>query len=85
MSLEIGIPVTFTIKMETERAIIVNNIMLANKPYINEAVLPKIYTEILSEKDNVTEANVEKWILQQRYVEENTVDVESHINELLSI
>jgi hypothetical protein len=85
MTLEIPIPVTFTIKMETERAFIVNNVMLKNKLYINEAVLPKMYTDIKSNNDNVTSADVEKWVLQQRYTEENTVDVEAHVEELLSI
>jgi hypothetical protein len=85
MTLEIPIPVTFKIKMETERAFIVNDVMLKNNLYINEAVLPKMYTNIKSIDDNVTSADVEKWVLQQRYTEENTVDVEAHVEELLSI
>jgi hypothetical protein len=85
MNLEIPIPVTFTIKLETERAFIVNDVMLKDSLYINEAVLPKMYTDILKTKDNVTSANVEKWILQQRYTEENTVDVDAHINELIAV
>ena len=86
MTLEIPIPVTFTIKMETERAFIVNNVMLKNNLYINEAVLPKMYTEInKTDNNHVTSANVEKWVLQQRYTEENTVDVEAHVEELLSV
>lgn len=86
MTLEIPIPVTFTIKMETERAFIVNDVMLKNKLYINEAVLPKMYTDIKSTDDNhVTSADVEKWVLQQRYTEENTVDVDAHIDELLAV
>lgn len=85
MNLEIPIPVQFTIKMETERAFIVNNVMLKNKLYINEAVLPKMYTIINATKDNVTSATVEKWVLQQRYTEENTVDVDAHIDELLAV
>jgi len=85
MTLEIPIPVTFTIKMETERAFIVNDVMLKNNLYIHEAVLPKMYTDIKSTDDNVTSANVEKWVLQQRYTEENTVDVDAHIDELLAV
>ena len=85
MALEIPIPVTFTIKMKTERAFIVNDVMLKDNLYISEAVLPKMYTDIQSTKKNVTSANVEKWVLQQRYTEENTVDVEAHVNELLSV
>lgn len=85
MALEIAIPVTFTIKMETERAFIVNNVMLKDKLYINEAVLPKMYTIINATNDNVTSATVEKWVLQQRYTEENTVDVDAHVEELLAV
>lgn len=85
MTLEIPIPVTFTIKMETERAFIVNDIMLKDKLYINEAVLPKMYTVVEDVNGNVTSANVEKWVLQQRYTEENTVDVDAHIDELLAV
>lgn len=85
MTLEIPIPVTFTIKMETERAFIVNDVMLKDKLYINEAVLPKMYTVVEDVNGNVTSANVEKWVLQQRYTEENTVDVDAHIDELLAV
>ena len=84
MNLEIPIPVTFTIKLTTERAYIVNNVMLKDSLYITEAVLPKMYTDIKKTKKNVTSAFVEKWILQQRYTEENTVDVDAHINELIA-
>jgi len=85
MNLEIPIPVTFTIKLETERAFIANNVMLKNKLYIQEAVLPKMYTIINATIDDVTSATVEKWVLQQRYTEENTVDVDAHIDELLAV
>ena len=85
MNLEIPIPVTFTIKMETERAFIVNDVMLKDKLYINEAVLPKMYTDVQDVNGNVTSANVEKWVLQQRYTEENTVDVDAHVEELLAV
>ena len=85
MALEIAIPVTFTIKMKTERAFIVTNVMLKDKLYINEAVLPKMYTIINATHDDVTSATVEKWVLQQRYTEENTVDVDAHIDELLAV
>jgi hypothetical protein len=85
MNLEIPIPVTFTIKLETERAFIATNVMLKNKLYIQEAVLPKMYTIINATLDDVTSATVEKWVLQQRYTEENTVDVDAHIDELLAV
>lgn len=85
MNLEIPIPVTFSIKMTTEKAIIAQNIMLKGQAYIKEAVLPKMFVSNIQEDENGITALVEKWVLQQRYTEENTVDVEAHIDELLSI
>jgi hypothetical protein len=84
-NLEIPIPVTFNIKMVTEKAIIAQNIMLKGKAYIREAVLPKMFTIINATDDDVSTAVVDKWVLQQRYIEENTVDIESHIDELFSL
>jgi hypothetical protein len=36
-------------------------------------------------EDGVTKAVVEKWVLQQRYTEENTVDIQAHVAELLAV
>jgi len=85
MNLEIPIPVTFTIKMITDKAIIAQNIMLKGSVYIREAVLPKMFTIINNTEDDVTTAVVDKWVLQQRYTEENTVDIDAHIEELLAV
>ena len=85
VSLEIPIPVTFTIKMITDKAIIAQNIMLKGSVYIREAVLPKMFTVISNTEDDVTTAVVDKWVLQQRYTEENTVDIDAHIEELLAV
>ena len=85
MNLEIRIPVTFTIKMITDKAIIAQNIMLKGSVYIREAVLPKMFTIISNTEDDVTTAVVDKWVLQQRYTEENTVDIDAHIEELLAV
>ena len=85
VSLEIPIPVTFTIKMVTDKAIIAQNIMLKGSVYIREAVLPKMFTIISNTEDDVTTAVVDKWVLQQRYTEENTVDIDAHIEELLAV
>jgi|TARA_R110000744_G_scaffold169694_1_gene287635 hypothetical protein len=85
MNLEIPIPVTFTIKMITDKAIIAQNIMLKGSVYIREAVLPKMFTIISNTEDDVTTAVVDKWVLQQRYTEENTVDIDAHIEELLAV
>ena len=84
-SLEIPIPVKFEIKIETDKAIIAQNIMLQDQYYISEGVIPKIYVNINATKDGITTADVEKWVLQQRYTEENTVDIQSHVDELLAV
>lgn len=86
MNLEIPIPVTFTIKMETDKAFIVNNVIIKEKTYLKEAVLPKMYTDIQMEEDEFgsTVAYVEKWVLKQRHDEENTIDIDEHIKELIS-
>lgn len=83
--LEIPIPVTFEIKMTTDKAIIAQNIMLEDQHYITEAVLPKMFTIIDVTEDGVTKAVVEKWVLQQRYTEEKTVDIQAHVAELLAV
>jgi len=84
-SLEIPIPVKFEIKIETEKAIIAQNIMLQDQYYISEGVIPKIYVNINATEEGITTADVEKWVLQQRYTEENTVDIQSHVDELLAV
>jgi len=85
MKLEIPIPVSFTVKTTTDKAIIAQDIMLRETQYIKEAVLPKMYTIINETKKGITTAVVEKWVLLQRYTEEQTVDVESHVDELLAV
>jgi len=84
-SLEIAIPVKFEIKIETDKALIAQNIMLQDQLYINEGVIPKMYVNINGTEDGIVTANVEKWVLQQRYTEENTVDIQSHVDELLAV
>ena len=86
MNLEIPIPVQFTIKMETDKAYIVNNVTIKDKTYLKEAVLPKMFTEFTSKEDEfgVTNANVEKWVLKQRHDEENKINIDEHINELIA-
>ena len=84
-SLEIPIPVKFEIKIETDKAIIAQNIMLQDQHYISEGVIPKIYVNVNATDDGITSADVEKWVLQQRYTEENTVDIQSHVDELLAV
>ena len=83
--LEIPIPVSFTVKTTTDKAIIAQDIMLRDTLYIKEAVLPKMYTNINETKNDNSTAFVEKWVLQQRYTEEQTVDVDSHVDELLAV
>ena len=84
-SLEIPIPVKFEIKIETDKALIAQNIMLQDQHYISEGVIPKMYVNVNGTEDGITSADVEKWVLQQRYTEENTVDIQSHVDELLAV
>ena len=69
----------------TDKAIIAQNIMIKGNAYIREAVLPKMFTIISGTEDDISTAVVDKWVLQQRYLEENTVDIESHIEELFAL
>lgn len=85
MLLDIPIPVQFSIKMETDKAYIVNNVTIQDTEYVKEAVLPKMYTIIEATDDKfITTAKVEKWVLQQRRDEEKNVDVDMHVQELLA-
>jgi|TARA_R100000231_G_C5328065_1_gene165502 hypothetical protein len=82
--LENPTPVSFTIKMDTDKAYIVDDLTIAGKPFIANAVLPKMYTNITATNKNVTTADVEYWILEQRYNEESQSSNEG-VQKLLSL
>jgi len=86
--IQISIPVTFKLKMETERAYIVTELHVSNMPYITEAVLPKMLVDadVTKEDDNgFISANVEKWVLEQRYNEEANQAASDGVKELLNL
>ena len=45
--------VAFTIKMETDKAIIVDNLSIAGQPYISSTNLPKMYVSNMVTKDGI--------------------------------
>ena len=79
MEIQVPIPVSFHIKMETNRALILSDIAVEDKVIVKEGVIPKMLI-------NVTDNNngfIESWVLQQRIKEEKMRDVEEAKKELL--
>lgn len=86
MSLELPIPVQFSIKMETDKAYIVSDLKLQNNLLCAETNLPKMYTEVKStNKDDVTLAVVENWVLEQRVQEARSQSVDNAISKLIEL
>lgn len=86
MNLELPIPVSFSIKMETDKAYIVSDLKLQDTLLCAETNLPKMYTSIKStDKDDVTTAIVENWVLEQRVQEARSQSVDNAINNLLKL
>lgn len=85
MNLEIPIPTSFSVYMETERAIIAREIVIDSTTFLKEAVLPKTCVANIETKDGVTFADVEKWVLVQRKKESQNVDVKTEIADLLAM
>lgn len=82
--LQIAIPCSFNIKMETEKALIVENIMVGETLLVREANLPKIYVDgSKTDKKGTTTAYVEKWVLAQRRDEERNIDIDAEIRDLI--
>lgn len=70
--LQFPIHVTFEIITETERALIVKNLKVLDKPFITECNIPKVAVSDIktNTKTQVVEAHVEQWVLRQRKNEE---------------
>jgi hypothetical protein len=86
MNLELPIPVSFSIKMETDKAYIVSDLKLQDKLLCAETNLPKMYTQIQStDKKDVTIAVVENWVLEQRIQESRSQSVDNAITKLLEL
>lgn len=81
MQLQIPIPVTFKIKMETERALILTDISLDGQIIVQEGVIPKMCA-------NVTDKNngfIESWVIEQRIKEEKLKNVEDAKRNILEL
>jgi hypothetical protein len=86
MSLELPIPVTFSIKMETDKAYIVSDLKLQDNLLCAETNLPKMYTQVKStDKNDVTIAVVENWVLEQRVQEARSQSVDNAITKLIEL
>ena len=84
-SLQSPVGVTFTIKMETDKAFIVEDLQIMGKPYISSTNIPKMYVDnAKTDKDGVTLASVESWIIEQRYDELYSEDANINAQKLLS-
>ena len=72
--------------METEKAIIAENIQLNDQDYISSTNLPKMYTVIHNTDDNgVTTADVESWVLKQRAEELYNPSKQDVVKDLLAV
>ena len=72
--------------MDTDKAIIAENIQLNGQDYISSTNLPKMYTVIHSTNDNgVTSADVESWVLKQRAEELYNPNKQDVAKELLAV
>lgn len=89
--LDIPVPVSFQVKMETDKAFIVQNVELQGTLVIPETNLPKMYCNLLksvaggAKSPDATKAEVESWVLKQRIEEYQNTSVENAIAEILSI
>ncbi len=86
-SLQSPVRVTFTINeaYTTNKAFIVKDLQINGKPYISSTNLPKMYVDnAKTNKDGVTTADVESWIIEQRYDELYSEDAKINAQKLLS-
>ena len=86
-SLESPVKVTFTINeaYTTDKAYIVRDLQINGKDYISSTNLPKMYVDnAKTNKDDVTSASVESWIIEQRYDELYSEDAKINAQKLLS-
>ena len=84
-SLQSPVGVTFTIKMETDKAFIVEDLQIMGKPYISSTNLPKMYVDnAKTDKNGVTTADVESQFIAQRYDELYSEDAKINAQKLLS-
>lgn len=81
MQLQVPVPVSFTIKMETDRALILQDISIDDTVVVREGVIPKMTIDATDHNHGF----IESWVLAQRIKEERTKDVDAAKAELLSM
>ena len=79
MEIQVPIPVSFHVKMETDRALILSDITVEDKVIVKEGVIPKMLIDVTDHNNGFIEA----WVLQQRIKEEKMQNVEDAKKELL--
>lgn len=84
MTLQIPIPVSFDLVLETDKALIVKDVKINGDDFLSECNIPKMYaTDLNKQDDGSYTANVEKWVLKQRKDETVNVNIEREIAELM--
>ena len=81
MTLQVPIPVTFSLKMQTEKALILQSIAIDDTVVVQEAVIPKMYVTT----DSQSSGHIESWVIAQRIQEEKQKNVEQAKQELLAM
>lgn len=81
MTLQVPIPVTFSLKMQTEKAFILQSIAIDETVVVQEAVIPKMYVTM----DSQSSGQIESWVIAQRIQEEKQKNVEQAKQELLAM
>lgn len=79
MEIQVPVPVSFHVKMETDRALILCDIAIDDNVIIKEGVIPKMLIDMTDHNHGF----IESWVLQQRIKEEKMRDVEEAKKELL--
>jgi hypothetical protein len=81
MEIQVPIPVSFHVKMETDRALILTDITVDEKVIVKEGVIPKMLIDVTDHNNGF----IESWVLQQRIKEEKLQNVEDAKRELLML
>lgn len=81
MEIQVPIPVSFHVKMETDRALILTDITVDDKVIVKEGVIPKMLIDATDHNNGF----IESWVLQQRIKEEKLQNVEDAKRELLML
>ena len=81
MTLQTPVPVTFHVKMETDKALILQDITIDDVIVVKEGVIPKMTINATSN----TTGFIESWVITQRIKEERIKDVDTAKAEILAM